>query len=42
MAEIETTLRLGGQALLNAAEFTIVKNMLRRVIKPQGGRRVQA
>jgi len=42
MAEIETMLRLGGQALLNAAEFTIVKNMLRRVIKPQGGRRVQA
>ncbi len=34
MAEVETMLQLGGQALLDAAEFVLLKNMLRRVIKP--------
>jgi hypothetical protein len=34
MAEVETMLQLGGQALLDAAEFVLLRNMLRRVIKP--------
>ena len=34
MAEVETMLQLGGQALLGAAEFVLLRNMLRRVIKP--------
>jgi hypothetical protein len=34
MAETETMFRLGGQALLEASEFTIMKNMLRRSIRP--------
>jgi hypothetical protein len=34
MREIEAMLQLGGQALLDAAEFVLLKNMLRRMIKP--------
>jgi len=34
MAEVETTLALGGQALLDASEFVLLKNMIRRQIKP--------
>jgi hypothetical protein len=34
MAKVETMLQLGGQALLDAAEFVLLRNMLRRVIKP--------
>jgi hypothetical protein len=34
MAEMETMFRLGGQALLEASEFTILKNMLRRAVRP--------
>jgi len=34
MAETETMFRLGGQALLETSELTIVKNMLRRSIRP--------
>ena len=34
MAEMETMLCLGGDALLESSEFTIMKNMLRRTIRP--------
>jgi hypothetical protein len=34
MAAVETMLQLGGQALLDAAEFVLLKNILRRAIKP--------
>jgi hypothetical protein len=34
MAEMEAMFRLGGRALLEDSEFTILKNMLRRAIKP--------
>jgi hypothetical protein len=34
MAAVEAMLQLGGQALLDAAELVLLKNMLRRVIKP--------
>src|SRR5258707_4626180 len=34
MAETETMFRLGSQALLEASEFTIMKNMLRRSVGP--------
>jgi hypothetical protein len=34
MAEMETMLCLGGEALLESSEFTIMKNMLRRTIRP--------
>lgn len=34
MREVEAKLQLGGQALLDGAEFVLLKNMLRRVIKP--------
>jgi hypothetical protein len=34
MAEMETMLCLGADALLEASEFTILKNMLRRTIRP--------
>lgn len=34
MAEIETMFRLGGQALLESAEFTIMKNMVQRSVRP--------
>jgi hypothetical protein len=34
MGEVEAMLQLGGQALLDAAEFVLLKNMLRRLIKP--------
>jgi hypothetical protein len=32
--EVEAMLQLGGQALLDAAEFVLLKNILGRVIKP--------
>jgi hypothetical protein len=34
MAEMEAVSHLGGQALLESSEFTIMKNMLRRSIRP--------
>jgi hypothetical protein len=34
MAEMETMFHLGGQALLESAEHTIMKNMLRRSVRP--------
>ena len=34
MAEVEAMLQLGGQALLDAAEFVLLRNLVRRVIKP--------
>jgi hypothetical protein len=34
MAEMEAMFRLGGQALLEGSEFTILKNMLRRAVRP--------
>jgi hypothetical protein len=34
MGEVEAMLQLGGQALLDAAEFVLLRNMVRRVIKP--------
>jgi hypothetical protein len=34
MAHIEAMLGLGGQALFDAAEFTIAKNALRRIMRP--------
>ena len=34
MAGVEAMLQLGGEALLDAAEFVLLKNTLRRVIKP--------
>jgi hypothetical protein len=34
MAEMETMFRLGGQELLESSEFTILKNMLRRAVRP--------
>jgi hypothetical protein len=40
MAEVETMLQLGGQALLDAAEFVLLRNMLRRVIKPPNRSRI--
>jgi len=34
MAKVETMFAFGSQALLDAAEFTILKNIIRRMIKP--------
>jgi hypothetical protein len=34
MAEVEAMLALGGQALLDAAEFVLLRNAVRRLIKP--------
>jgi hypothetical protein len=34
MAEMETMFHLGGRALLESSEFTIMKNMLRRSVRP--------
>jgi hypothetical protein len=34
MAQMEAMSHLGGQALLESSDFTIMKNMLRRSIRP--------
>jgi hypothetical protein len=34
MAELETVFHLGTEALLEISEFTILKNMLRRAVRP--------
>jgi hypothetical protein len=34
MGEMETMFRLGGQALLETSEFTLMRNILRRSVRP--------
>jgi hypothetical protein len=34
MGEVEVMLAIGGQALLDAAEFVLLRNAVRRLIKP--------
>jgi hypothetical protein len=34
MADMETMFDLGGQALFETSEFTLIRNMLRRSVRP--------